>query len=321
MKYKTLQTPPFDSQMDQDINYPFGQECNLKYMRALFNPDYAIWFQPPPPFARTNTRVWWKFVLSFNRPSLRCSEKKTTTTTCTYVNGAEAAQLYAAPVCQPYQSYRVGQGERQIQLGLLWVWDARQLKQERRRDRNSGSFGRSSSQPVWLREPAGGSGINWHPEAGWFFWFSTDQGGGRRYPHIRGRRRPLASSFASLPLFFFVFFFPAMCSVTFLGRHSDGAGVDSLLVARSRKRHPCFVSTTDNHNRLRRSTVHHGNDQLWTSAPRHGIQPLGLLAFFCSAFNSRIHIYLGNFLRSFSYLLLNMIWAIANTVHSGYLCH
>lgn len=169
----------------------------------------------PPPFARTNKGVWWKFVLSFNRPSLRCSEKKTTTT-CTYGNGAEAAQLYAAPVCQPYQSYRVGEGERQIQLGLLWVWDARQLKQERRRDRNSGGWGRSSSRPVWLREPAGGSGINRLPEAGWFFWFSTDQGGGRRYAHIRGRRRPLASSFASLPLFFLFFFFPATALSLFL---------------------------------------------------------------------------------------------------------
>lgn len=95
------------------------------------------------------------------------------------------------------------------------------------------------------------------------------------------------------PCFFvFLFFFlPRYGSVTFLGRHSDGAGVDSLLVARSRKRHPRFVSTTDDHNRLRRSTVHHGNYQSWTSAPRHSIQPPGLLAFFFSAFNSRIDIF------------------------------
>lgn len=154
MKYKTLQTLPFDSQMDQDINYPFGQECNLKYMRALFNPDYAKWFQPPllsPEQTHVSDGNLCCHLIGRRSGAAR---KKTTTTTCAYGNGT---------VCQPYQSYRVGEGERQIQLGLFWVWDARQLKQERRRDRNSSSWGRSSSRPVWLREPAGGSGINWHP--------------------------------------------------------------------------------------------------------------------------------------------------------------
>lgn len=42
--------------MDQDINDPFGQPCNLKYMRALFDPEYAKWFQPQflPPLEETH---------------------------------------------------------------------------------------------------------------------------------------------------------------------------------------------------------------------------------------------------------------------------
>lgn len=125
------------------------------------------------------------------------------------------AQLCVAPVRQPYQSHRVGRGGGADPAGSIVGFRCSAVDQERRRDRNSGSWGRFWAPPVWLQEPAGGSGINWHPEAEWSFWFSTDQGGGRRYAHIRERQRPFASSFTSLPLFCFVFCFSGYCSVTF----------------------------------------------------------------------------------------------------------
>lgn len=136
------------------------------------------------------------------------TQQKTKTTTCMQKLCRDAAgcgpSLPALSIT-PYWAKGMGSS--------YWVYCGFQMlgSWNRRSDWNSGCWGRFLSPPVLLQEAAGSSSINWYPEAGWFFWFSTDQGGGRRYAHVRGQQQHLPPASQAYPCFCFVFFPWGVC--------------------------------------------------------------------------------------------------------------